>query len=131
MSVTWDEKVLWPGLQSLYLGLTQNREGIEWYIAWYFVYRIAFVLPIVYLTDWQYLQIVINLTFALSSMLIIVSWNSSPVCSFAVTAGLRKCLITEDKEEPERNISSISSLSSSALSANCLVSFITISASLS
>ena len=55
MSVSWDEKVLWPGLQSLYLGLSQNREGIEWYISWYFIYRIAFVLPIVYLSDWQYL----------------------------------------------------------------------------
>ena len=71
MSVTWDEKVLWPGLQSLYLGLTQNRDGIEWYIGWFFVYRIAFVLPIVYLSDWQYLQIVVNLTFALSTMVII------------------------------------------------------------
>ena len=52
MSVAWDEKVLWPGLQSLYLGLSQNRDDIEWYIGWYYFYRIGVVLPMVYLTDW-------------------------------------------------------------------------------
>ena len=51
MSVAWDEKVLWPGLQSLYLGLSQNRDDIEWYIGWYYLYRIGVVIPMVYLTD--------------------------------------------------------------------------------
>ena len=44
-----EEKVIWPGLQSLYLGLTQNRGDIEWYIGWYFIYRVAILLPLVYL----------------------------------------------------------------------------------
>jgi hypothetical protein len=51
MSVAWDEKVLWPGLQSLYLGLSQNRDDIDWYVAWFYVYRIGVVLPMVYLTN--------------------------------------------------------------------------------
>ena len=55
MTVSWDEKVLWPGILSLYQGLSQSRSDIDWYIGWYFVYRVAIVLPIVYLEDWQYL----------------------------------------------------------------------------
>lgn len=61
MSVQWDEKVLWPGLQALYLGLSQNREGgaVEAFIGWFFLRRILFALPLVYLADWQYLQFVV------------------------------------------------------------------------
>merc|ERR1712003_395915 len=73
MSVQWDEKVVWPGLQAVFLGLSQNREGadVELYIAWYFIRRVLWALMIVYLSDWQYLQFVINLTLALFTALII------------------------------------------------------------
>jgi len=71
MSTAWDESVLWPGLQSLYLGLTQNRDGVEWYLGWFFLRRVFFGLLVVYLASQQYMQVVINLTCALSSMLII------------------------------------------------------------
>lgn len=77
MSVSWHEKVLWPGLQSIFLGLSQNRTGgeIEAYIGWFFLRRILFALPLVYLSDWQYLQFVINLTLALLTGLIIFHWR--------------------------------------------------------
>ena len=71
MSVDWDESVLWPGLQSLYLGLTQNRDGVEWYVGWFFIRRVLFAVAVVYLANQQYMQVVINLTCALASMLII------------------------------------------------------------
>jgi len=73
MSVQWDEKVVWPGLQAVFLGLSQNREGadVELYISWYFIRRVLYALMIVYLSDWQYLQFVINLTLALFTALII------------------------------------------------------------
>jgi len=77
MSVKWDEKVLWPGLQSLFLGLSQNREGgeVELYIGWFFVRRILWALPIVYLSDWQYLQFVIILVLPLDTMLLVFHWR--------------------------------------------------------
>ena len=75
MSEARDENVLWPGLQSLYLGLTQSREGVEWYIGWFFLRRVLFALPVVYLASQQYVQVVINLTCALSSMLIVFHWR--------------------------------------------------------
>lgn len=77
MSVLWDEKVLWPGLQSLFLGLSQNREGpdVEITIAWFFLRRILWALPIVYLSDWQYLQFVINLCLPLDTALIVLHWR--------------------------------------------------------
>ena len=77
MSVKWDEKVLWPGLQALYLGLSQNRDGgaVEMFIAWFFVRRALWALPIVFLGDWQYVQFVSNLTLALCSALIIFQWR--------------------------------------------------------
>jgi len=77
MSVQWDEKVLWPGLQSLFLGLSQNREGaeVELYIGWFFVRRILWALPIVYLSDWQYLQFVINVVLPLDTALLVFHWR--------------------------------------------------------
>ena len=51
MSVDWDEKVIWPGLQSMYLGLTQNRDDVDWYIGWYFIRRVLYILAIVYLQN--------------------------------------------------------------------------------
>lgn len=77
MSVQWDEKVLWPGLQSLFLGLSQNREGpeVELFIGWFFVRRILWALPIVYLGDWQYLQFVINLVLPLDTALLVFHWR--------------------------------------------------------
>ena len=59
----------------MYLGLSQNRDDIEWYIGWYFLYRIGMVLPIVYLSNWQYLQVVIFITLSLTNMLITLNFR--------------------------------------------------------
>lgn len=45
------------------------------YIGWYFVRRVLWALPIVYLSEWQYVQFVINLTLALFTGLIIFQWR--------------------------------------------------------
>ena len=59
----------------MYQGLSQNRDDIEWYIGWYYVYRVGIILPMIYLEDWQYLQVVIFLTFALGNMLITLNFR--------------------------------------------------------
>ena len=59
----------------MYLGLSQNKDDIEWYIGWFFLYRIAIVIPMVYLGNQQYVQVVLFLTFALSTMLIILNFR--------------------------------------------------------
>ena len=41
------KRTVWPGLQSLYLGLSINSDGVEWFIGWFFIYRLAIILVIV------------------------------------------------------------------------------------
>ena len=66
---------MWPGLHSVYLGLSLARAGTGWYIAWFYVYRTLFALAAVYFATQQYIQVVIYLNLALANMMITWHWR--------------------------------------------------------
>lgn len=76
-----DFLVLWPGVETFYLGMSQQRmKDVDTYIAWFFVRRILFGLIILLLPNYIYFQILANLTLSLGTM--IVALDTRPFMYF-------------------------------------------------